>query len=95
MKGEVVRVKRFVVGVFLALLIVVPTAGAASGSGATTTQYGGQSGIQGTLGESATDPTTSGTLPFTGLDLGVIVLAGIVLVVMGVSLRRFARREGA
>lgn len=87
--------KRFVVGVFLALLIVVPAAGAASGSGATTTQYGGQSGIQGTLGESATDPTTSGTLPFTGLDLGVIVLAGIVLVVMGVSLRRFARREGA
>jgi len=88
-------VKKFVVAAFFALLIVVPAAGAASGSGATTTQYGGQSGVQGTLGESATAPSTSGTLPFTGVDLGVIVLAGIVLVVMGVSLRRFARREGA
>ena len=87
--------KKFVVAAFLALLIVVPAAGAASGSGATTTQYGGQSAVQGALGETASAPSTSGTLPFTGIDLGVIVLAGVVLVVMGVSLRRFARREGA
>jgi len=88
-------VKKFVVAAFFALLIVVPAAGAATGSGATTSQYSGQSGVQGALGETASAPSTSGTLPFTGIDLGVIVLAGVVLVVMGVSLRRFARREGA
>lgn len=38
-----------------------------------------------------TKPTQSGTLPFTGIDLGFIVAAGLVLVVLGVSLRRLSR----
>ena len=33
----------------------------------------------------------SGALPFTGMDLGLVVLAGIGLAVMGYSLRRLAR----
>ena len=85
--------KRFLVTAFLALAVMAPNALAASGGGATTSQYGGQSIVQGTLGQSATSPTTSGTLPFTGVDLGVIVLAGLVIVVMGVSLRRYGRRQ--
>jgi hypothetical protein len=36
-------------------------------------------------------PTKSGTLPFTGVDLSFIVAAGLVLVVLGVSLRRLSR----
>ena len=32
-----------------------------------------------------------GTLPFTGVDLGLVLVAGIGLVVMGYSLRRIAR----
>jgi hypothetical protein len=34
----------------------------------------------------------TGTLPFTGLDLGFIVAGGLVLVGTGVSLRRLTRR---
>jgi hypothetical protein len=33
----------------------------------------------------------SGSLPFTGLDLGLLALGGVVLVGVGVGLRRFAR----
>lgn len=32
-----------------------------------------------------------GSLPFTGLDLTIVLLAGIVLIVLGVSLRRIGR----
>ena len=35
----------------------------------------------------------SATLPFTGLDLGFIAGAGIVLVGMGLSLRRVTRKQ--
>jgi hypothetical protein len=35
----------------------------------------------------------SATLPFTGLDLGLIAGAGIVLVGMGLSLRRVTRKQ--
>jgi hypothetical protein len=34
---------------------------------------------------------TSGTLPFTGMDLGLVGLAGIVLLGLGFSLRQIAR----
>jgi hypothetical protein len=43
----------------------------------------------GILGASA---TASQTLPFTGLDLGFVAGAGIVLVGMGLSLRRVTRK---
>jgi hypothetical protein len=33
----------------------------------------------------------SGSLPFTGLDLGLLALGGVALVGVGVGLRRFAR----
>lgn len=35
--------------------------------------------------------STEGTLPFTGLDLGLLAIGGIALVGVGVGLRRFAR----
>lgn len=35
--------------------------------------------------------TEGGSLPFTGLDLGLLALGGVVLVGVGVGLRRFAR----
>ena len=43
----------------------------------------------GILGASA---TATQTLPFTGLDLGFVAGAGIVLVGMGLSLRRVTRK---
>jgi hypothetical protein len=34
-----------------------------------------------------------GTLPFTGLDLGVVLGAGLILVATGFSLRRLTRKR--
>lgn len=33
----------------------------------------------------------SGTLPFTGLDLGLLALGGVLLLGIGIGLRRFAK----
>jgi hypothetical protein len=38
------------------------------------------------------DANSGGTLPFTGLDLGFIALAGVVLVFAGVGLHRLTRK---
>jgi hypothetical protein len=38
---------------------------------------------------------TVGGLPFTGLDLALIVGAGLLLLIVGFSLRRFAARRTA
>jgi hypothetical protein len=46
-----------------------------------------------TLGSSAASATKPGTqLPFTGLDLGLVVGAGFVLIALGFSLRRLTRK---
>ena len=42
-----------------------------------------------------TTPNTRQGLPFTGLDVGLIMAAGGVLLVMGVSIRRLSRSEVA
>jgi hypothetical protein len=39
------------------------------------------------------DTNTLGSLPFTGLDLALIVGGGLVLVLAGVSVRRLASRR--
>jgi hypothetical protein len=39
----------------------------------------------------ATNPSGNGSLPFTGLDVGLLALGGVALVGVGVGLRRFAR----
>lgn len=36
----------------------------------------------------------AGSLPFTGLDLGLLVLAGLALVLVGMGIRRLARSRG-
>ncbi|NLT07148.1 MAG: hypothetical protein GXY03_12665 [Solirubrobacterales bacterium] len=62
-----------------------------------TIQDNGDSG--GTAGDTAAgEPTqvavtsdAGSSLPFTGLDVGLLVLGGIALVGIGVGLRRFAR----
>lgn len=57
-------------------------------------QVGGPDGGQeaGPVSVSSPSPSSSnGSLPFTGLDLAILVLMGGVLVVTGVALRRAAR----
>ena len=39
----------------------------------------------------ASPDTSSGSLPFTGLDIGLLALGGVALVGVGVGLRRVAR----
>ncbi len=39
----------------------------------------------------ATSPSNGSNLPFTGLDVGLIVLAGAVLLALGIGIRRVSR----
>lgn len=53
----------------------------------------------GTAGDTATSPVSQvavtndseSSLPFTGLDVGLLLIGGLALVGVGVGLRRFAR----
>ena len=83
--------------VALALVVAVP----AYGQGAVSDTYAGRGGgIVGTVGggngPSAPAPqqivsSNEGSLPFTGLDIGLLALGGVALVGVGVGLRRVAR----
>jgi hypothetical protein len=79
-------------------LTLVPTAFASGGSagggyggagGNVQQQVNGSQGGQGALGSSG----SSGSLPFTGLDLGLLVAGGAVLLVVGATIRRAARHN--
>ncbi len=52
-------------------------------SGGPTTPAPQQTQVAGT--------TDDGSLPFTGLDVGLLALGGVALVGVGIGLRRFAR----
>jgi hypothetical protein len=93
-------------------LLSLAFAGSAFGASATEDAYSGTAGVQefdqSESGTAATEEETSvaatsesdsssgGSLPFTGLDVGLIALAGVALVGMGLLVRRSTRRdEGA
>jgi hypothetical protein len=88
---------RLILALFALSLFLTPAAIAAGGSAGAG--YGGgagnvqqqvnQSQGQGALGTSG----SSGSLPFTGLDLGLLVAGGAVLLVVGATIRRAARRN--
>lgn len=87
------RLAMVTVVVALALLTAAP----AFGAGAVTDAYGGEGGgVLGNVGGgNGTPPSqvadTSGSLPFTGLDIGLLALGGALLVGVGVGLRRVSR----
>jgi hypothetical protein len=84
---------------FLAVaLLSLALASPAFGESATQDAYGGIAGSQEFTGGSgsnaalASDTTSeSGTLPFTGLDVGLIALVGVGLVGTGLVIRRTNR----
>jgi hypothetical protein len=90
---------RLISAVFALSLVLAPAAFAGGGSagggyggagGNVQQQVGGSQGAgAGTLGSSS----SSGSLPFTGLDLGLLVAGGAVLLVVGATIRRAARRN--
>ena len=76
---------------------------AVAGGGSLVTSYGGQgqqalvktsTASKGTKASSGTSGAkASGTLPFTGLDLGLLFVGGTALVLTGAGLRRSARNK--
>lgn len=77
-----------------ALLALAPTALAAGSSGSAGTGYGGNGGgVQNEVSQGAVHAASGGgTLPFTGLDLALLVVGGLSLVIVGAGLRRASRR---
>jgi hypothetical protein len=69
----------------------------AGGGGSVVAGYGGDAGATNTQVHNATlvaGPAASSgsTLPFTGLDLGVVFVGALGLVILGLFLRRTARK---
>lgn len=68
--------------------------GSAFAQSATEDAYGGIAGTQQYGGGEtvlAADSSSSGSLPFTGLDVGLIALAGVALAGTGLVVRRVSR----
>lgn len=71
-------------------LLVVPVALA---GGPAVSVYGGAGGnVQDTI---TATPRGGGNLPFTGANIALFVLAGVILVALGLLLRRGGRLAGA
>jgi hypothetical protein len=69
-------------------LVVAPTALAAGSVQAT---YGGTAGVSQAQVSPAATASTSGALPFTGLDLMLLVGGGMLLLLAGVAIYLISR----
>jgi hypothetical protein len=85
------RAMRFAALVGTLLLTVGATAAVAS-NGPSNAVYGGNGGnVQGAL----TGTSPSGQLPFTGFDVALLVGAALLLIAVGLGVRRLARSNDA
>jgi hypothetical protein len=74
------------------VLAYLATASVALAQDPTQSGYGGTGGnIQGGVEGGASGGTGSGSLPFTGLDLLLLVGAGVLLLAAGLTMRRVGR----
>lgn len=83
--------RKFVLILMMVAALAVP--GAAAASSGYTNVAGVNEGGDGSSGApsavaSTGEPSSTGVLPFTGLELGLMLGAGVVLVGTGVALRR-------
>jgi hypothetical protein len=89
--------KRFVCGVAAAAFVAIAwTATALAAGGASLSGYNRPAEIQSNVeGANAgvLGANTVGSLPFTGVDLGIIAAVGLILVALGWKLRRTGRRS--
>jgi hypothetical protein len=89
--------KRLALTLVVVALALVAAAVPAYGSSAGDAYGGHGNGVLGASGGGNGSPpsqvqsASSGSLPFTGLDIGLLALGGCALVGVGVGLRRFAR----
>jgi hypothetical protein len=72
-------------------IVAMALAPAAMAAGSSGSVYGGEGGEQ--VAGVAGAASDSGTLPFTGLEVGLLALAGILLVVVGVAMARALPRH--
>ena len=81
--------------VLVALLLVVVGVQGAFAKTPNQVQYNGVKGIKTSTTKPAPLDTakTSGTLPFTGVDLAVVSIGGALVLMGGVGLRRFGRKS--
>ena len=98
---------RVIVVALVAAAVLVPAALASGGNGSSSYGYGGSAGNVQTPLQSGAKPSTqtsgavkgtssapvksTGTLPFTGMDLAFLVAGGVVLIAFGASVRRLSR----
>jgi hypothetical protein len=82
--------KRLAVAMILAAALLLPAAALASGGGSSSCQTYNPQTCQ-ALGPTSISKTSASSLPFTGIDLGLLVAGGAVLIVAGVVVRRLAR----
>jgi hypothetical protein len=75
----------------LTLAVLAPTAAMAAGS-SSCQAYNNQQGCAPTTVTTGTGTTSSGTLPFTGLDVVLLVAGGGTLLAAGFVVRRLSRR---
>lgn len=98
------RLALLMVAVALALVVAGPAYAQSATSDAYAGKGGGIVGTVNSGGPSGNGPSAAapqqvqvasssgnGSLPFTGLDIGLLALGGVALVGVGVGLRRFAR----
>jgi hypothetical protein len=87
--------RRFVVSV-ATLVVALALAGAAfAGEGQKPQGYQGQGeSVQGELQQGVAGvSTSSGTLPFSGQDLTLLIVGGIALILVGTGFYRLSRRQ--
>ena len=78
-------------GVAVALTTYLVTASVALAQESTESGYGGE-GVLGQPGGAGVGAETgAGALPFTGLDIALLLLAGAVLVAVGFTMRRLGK----
>lgn len=65
--------------------VAAPAASAAEGSALKT--YGGP----GAVAQGRIESGTTGVLPFTGIDIAVFTVAGLLVVAVGITMRRLGR----
>jgi hypothetical protein len=70
-------------------MILVPAA--LAGGGSSVSGYGGEAGV---IGTKVTSPTvhSTGSLPFTGMNLAIAGVAAILLIALGVGMRSMSRQ---
>lgn len=84
-----------VVVVLMSTVVALWLVSAAMGdNGTTQAGYGGEPAVQVTLVQgSQVAAQQSQNLPFTGLEIGALLAAGVILLVVGFGMRRLARQR--